>query len=67
MSIKYLFDKLIFNGGAIVSTASLSPADIDQARAENRMYIDLVGHGFVWLPKEKILDWTINDNQTTQP
>ena len=65
--MKKLLDYLIFKGGAIVSTASLSFEQIQDARVEDRMYVDLLGHGFVWMPKETILDWTINDNQTTNP
>ena len=65
--MKKLLDYLIFKGGAIVSSASLSIEQIQDARLEDRMYVDLLGHGFVWMPKGMIFDWTINDNQTTQP
>jgi hypothetical protein len=64
--MKKLLDMLVFKGGAIVSTASLSHDQIKIAREQDRMYVDLLGHGFVWMPKESIMDWTINDNQTTQ-
>jgi len=65
--MKKLLDFLIFKGGAIVSTASLSHEQIQIARQEDRMYVDLLGHGFVWVSKDEILNWTINDNQNTQP
>ena len=61
--MKKLLDYLIFKGGAIVSTASLSHDEIQLAREQDRMYVDMGGHGFVWMPKEDILNWTINDNQ----
>lgn len=46
-----LLELLALHGGQIVSTASLSPFDIEQARAGNRMYVDQNSLGYVWEPK----------------
>lgn len=50
--IEILLELLAQHGGAIVSTASLSVYDIDQARASGRMYVDKNSLGFVWMPYE---------------
>jgi hypothetical protein len=61
--MRRLFELIAINGGAIVSTASLSPLRISQARENDQMWVDENGYGYVWIPKNEILDWTINDNQ----
>lgn len=48
-----LFDFLAEYGGSIVSTASLSPEWIEQARASGRMYVDNNSLGYVWEPDIK--------------
>jgi hypothetical protein len=51
ITIENLLELLAMHGGTIVSTSSLRPFDIEQARASNRMYVDSNSLGFVWLPK----------------
>ena len=53
-----LFELLIEHGGEIVSTNSLDPYNIDQARASNRMWVDDNGLGFVWMPPCQLLPTT---------
>lgn len=48
--VKDLFILLAKHGGSIVSTASLHPNLINQARASNRMYVDENSLGYVWEP-----------------
>lgn len=48
--IEPLLEMMAMYGGHIVSTASLSPAWIDQARESGRMYVDEKGLGYVWEP-----------------
>lgn len=49
-AIKQLLDLLGEYGGRIVSSNSLSPDEINQARASSRMYVDENSLGYVWLP-----------------
>lgn len=49
--LKRMLDDLAKYGGRIVSTASLDPDQIAQARASGRMYVDeKTFYGFVWEP-----------------
>lgn len=48
--IEPLLEMLALYGGHIVSTASLSPMWIDQARESGRMYVNEMGLGYVWEP-----------------
>lgn len=50
VTIKNLLDLLAMHGGKIVSTASMEPVWIDQARASGRLYVDENSLGFVWDP-----------------
>ena len=50
-TIKHLLDLLALHGGKIVSTASLTPEAINQARASGRMYVDEHSLGYVWEPE----------------
>ena len=61
--MKKLFELLAEKGGAIVSSASLSVNDIDYARENKVFYVDENGFGYAWIPKDKLLSWTVNDNQ----
>ncbi len=63
MNIAMLIESLTLYGGAIVCTASLSIDQISDARVEGRMVVMDDGIGLVWIPKNKILDWAINDKQ----
>ena len=45
-----LLDLLALHGGTIVSTASLTVEDINQAHESGRMYVQEGGLGFVWMP-----------------
>lgn len=58
MSIEGLLELLAAHGGSIVSTASLSPEWIEQARASDRMYVDENSLGYVWEPDIKRLPET---------
>ena len=49
-NIEILLNHLSLYGGEIVSTASLTPDDIKQAMASNRMYVNENSLGFVWMP-----------------
>lgn len=53
-TIKTLLELLAIYGGSIVSTASLKPEWIEQARASGRMYVDENSLGYVWQPVSKI-------------
>lgn len=48
-----LFELLVYNGGKIVSSNSVSVNEINQARASNRMLVDENGLGFIWIPTFK--------------
>lgn len=48
--IENLLELLALHGGTIVSTASLKPNEIDQARAGGRMYVDSNSLGYIWMP-----------------
>ena len=48
--IENLLDLLALHGGTIVSTASLKPNEINQAKAGGRMYVDGNSLGYVWMP-----------------
>lgn len=61
--MKELLRLLAYHGGAIVSSASLSVKDIEWARANKVFYVDEDGLGYAWIPKDKILSWTVNDKQ----
>ena len=50
-TIEDLLELLALHGGKIVSTASLKPNEINQARASERIYVDSNSLGFVWMPK----------------
>jgi hypothetical protein len=50
VTIEVLLEHLAKYGGHIVSTNSLQPMWIEQARASNRMYVDDFGYGYVWEP-----------------
>ncbi len=63
MNIAMLIESLAIHGGAIVCTASLSIDQINDARSEGRMVVMDDGIGIVWMPKNKILYWAINDTQ----
>jgi hypothetical protein len=52
-TIEDLLNLLASYGGEIVSTASLSPQWIEQARVSNRLYVDENSLGFVWEPDIK--------------
>jgi hypothetical protein len=52
MSPYQIFDKLIHEGGAIVSSNDCSPIEIADARATGRFAVDLDGMGFVLRTKE---------------
>jgi len=56
--IKDLLDLLALHGGKIVSTASLSPEWINQARVSGRMFVDENSLGFVWEPDIKRIPQT---------
>lgn len=49
-TIENLLENLALYGGKIVSTASLDPFDIEQARASKRLYVNERGLGFAWEP-----------------
>lgn len=51
--IRPLLELLAAHGGTIVSTASMHPEWIDQARASGRMYVDDNSLGYVWEPDIK--------------
>jgi hypothetical protein len=40
------------SGGRIISTAGLTQAEIDEAREEDRFYVDDDGLGYVYEPPE---------------
>lgn len=48
-----LFNFLSLYGGNIVSSSSLSPEWIEQAKASGRIYVDVNNLGFVWEPDIK--------------
>jgi hypothetical protein len=54
VTIETLLGYLAQYGGAIVSTATLSPYDIEQARASGRMWVDSRSLGYVWMPRQGI-------------
>lgn len=54
-TIETLLEFLAQYGGKIVSTASLMPEWINQARASGRMYVDENSLGYVWEPDIKQL------------
>lgn len=56
-TIEKLLEKLALYGGKIVSTASLSPYEIEVARSEGRMYVDNGHLGYVWI-KPLVIDKT---------
>jgi hypothetical protein len=49
-TIETLLGYLAEHGGQIVSSSSLSPMWIEQARASNRMYVDENSLGYIWEP-----------------
>jgi len=59
-NIENLLELLALHGGTIVSTASLKPNEIDQARAGGRMYVDSNSLGYVWMPSIDAFPDTIN-------
>lgn len=59
--IENLLELLSLHGGSIVSTASLKPNEINQARASNRMYVDENSLGYVWMPKFEMFPETIDE------
>lgn len=48
-TVKQLLEKAA-TGGYIVSTGQCSTMEIAFARAENRMYVDEDGLGYIWRP-----------------
>lgn len=42
--------RMLAHGGRIVSTSELTPTDIAIARANDRMWVDANGYGYVYLP-----------------
>lgn len=60
-TIENLLDFLAKYKGKIVSTASLEPEWIDQARASGRLYVDQYSYGFVWEPDFKNFPETIEE------
>lgn len=50
VTVETLLEFLALYGGKIVSTASLKPEWIEQARASGRMYVGSDSLGFVWEP-----------------
>ncbi len=65
MNKEELFEMVAINGGAIVSSASLTPEAIMNAKRFKVFYVDEKGCGYAWIPKEYALTWAVNDNQTT--
>lgn len=55
MDFSEMFRNLSENQGAIVSTASLEESSIQKAREENRLYVDSMGYGFVYLDHYHVL------------
>ncbi len=51
--LQTLLNYLIEFGGSIVSSNSLKPEWINQARASERMWVDENGYGFIWEPEIK--------------
>ena len=49
-----LFEKLITQGGSIVSSNDLTPEEINTARDEGRFAVDENGFGFVHIPEELV-------------
>lgn len=64
-NLELLLEMLSINGGAIVSTASLSPKTIQDKKDAGVMYVNERGLGYVWVSKDEALSWAVNDNQTT--
>lgn len=56
-----LLELLALHGGKIVSTASLAPEWIEQARASNRIYVNESGLSFVWEPDIKCFPETVEE------
>jgi hypothetical protein len=61
VTIETLLELLALHGGKIVSTASLTPEWIEQARASGRMYVDNNSLGFVWEPDIKQFPETVEE------
>jgi hypothetical protein len=59
--MEQLLELLVLHGGKIVSTASLTPEWIEQARASGRMYVDDNSLGFVWEPDIKEFPTTVEE------
>lgn len=60
-TIENLLELLALHGGSIVSTASLKPNEINQARASERMFVNENSLGFVWMPKIEWFPTTIEE------
>lgn len=61
ITIKELLELLALHKGTIVSTASLKPNEINQARASNRMYVDENSLGYVWMPEFRMFPKTVEE------
>ena len=60
-NINGLLNLLALYGGKIVSTASLQPIWIEQAKASGRMYVDENSLGYVWEPEFSRLPQTVEE------
>ncbi len=52
MKAEEFLKKLASDGGAIVSSNDLSPEEIDDAKTEERMFVDDAGFGYVYVSIE---------------
>jgi hypothetical protein len=51
-NMKKLTELLIKHGGKIISSNDCSVLEIAEARADNRMWVDENGFGFIFMPKD---------------
>jgi hypothetical protein len=64
LKLTHLLEMVAIHGGAIVSTASLSPIEIDKAKEYGNLYVNEDGLGFAWVSHDNLLSWVVNNNQT---
>ena len=48
MELSQLVKKLVYSGGALVSSNACSKMEVANADATGRFAVDLDGHGYVW-------------------